>query len=51
MEKVKCPNMCNNGLVKHHDSTRALFSLVTCTCCRGKGVVNENDFEMLNSKL
>ncbi len=51
MEKVKCPNMCHNGLVKCTDSTRALFSMVTCNCCRGKGVVNENDYQILNSKI
>jgi len=51
MGNVKCPNMCHNGLVKQSDSTRALFSLVTCFCCRGKGEVKEEDYQMLNSKL
>lgn len=51
MEKVKCPNMCHNGFVKQLDSSRALFSMVKCTCCRGGGVVNEKDYDMLNSKL
>lgn len=51
MENVKCPNMCHNGLVKSLDSTRALFTLVTCSCCRGNGVVKEKDYQQLNSKL
>lgn len=51
MDLVRCPNMCFNGVVKQMDNTRALFSLVTCTCCRGRGVVPEKDYKRLESKL
>ena len=37
---VRCPNMCCAGKVQHYpDASRALYDMVTCPDCHGKGEV------------
>ena len=39
---VTCPNRCFNGMVKVHEYERALYDLVKCPYCKGKGEVTQN---------
>jgi hypothetical protein len=38
---VSCPNLCFNGMVKIYEYERALYDLVKCPYCKGKGEVTE----------
>lgn len=49
---VKCPNNCYNGKVKHYsDKIKALFELVTCPYCRGKGEVPKEQYDRINKSI
>lgn len=51
-EHVKCPNVCSNGLVKSFsDKTTALYEMVECEFCEGKGFVNKKDYDRINKLI
>ena len=50
--KVQCPNMCDDGKVRHYpDKTIALYNMITCPYCKGKGEVTEQQARRINSML
>lgn len=41
-ELVRCPNYCNDGQIKILDYDGALFAVINCPYCNGKGKVTKN---------
>ena len=49
---IACPNMCHSGLVKNYpDSDRALYSMIKCPYCKGKGNIKESDKTRIESSI
>jgi len=49
---VRCPNMCNDGRVKHApDSTKALYITIICPYCKGTGEVTELQAKQIDAIL
>lgn len=50
--KVICPNMCNNGYVKHYpEPNKALFIVIKCPICKGMGVVDKSRESEIKANL
>jgi len=50
--KVICPNKCNNGYVKHYpESDKALFIVIKCPICKGKGNIDESQKSKIETNL
>lgn len=50
--KVRCPNMCQNGYVKYYpDSTKALFETTKCVYCKGSGEVLASMVEKIERSI
>lgn len=49
---VRCPNMCNGGLVKFYpDPERALYTTESCRYCGGVGKVHASKYERIDSQI
>lgn len=49
---IKCPNNCQYGKVKYYsDKRKALFELVNCPYCRGKGEVPKDQYDKINKTI
>lgn len=49
---LKCPNLCFNGRVQSFpDETKALYNLVNCPYCKGRGEVLEKDYNKINKLI
>ena len=49
---IACPNMCHSGMVKHFpDSDKALYSMVKCSFCNGKGIIKESDKSRIEASI
>ena len=49
---VKCPNNCQEGKTKHYpDSKKALYDLVDCKFCKGKGTVPESELKSIEQSI
>lgn len=51
LDAVICPNLCFNGMVKIFDYERALYDLVKCPYCKGKGKVTEQEAKRIDTLL
>lgn len=51
LDAVLCPNLCFNGMVKVFEYERALYDLVKCTYCKGKGKVTEQEAKRIDALL
>ena len=50
--EVICPNMCNNGLVKHFpDSEKALYVMVKCQFCKGRGYIHKSQKSTIEAMI
>ena len=49
--EVICPNYCFNGMVKIFQDEKALYDLVKCPYCKGKGTVSENESKRIEAIL
>jgi len=49
---VKCPNNCQQGKTKHYaDNKKALYDLVNCRFCKGKGTVSESELKSIEQSI
>ena len=49
---VKCPNNCQQGKTKHYpDNRKALYDLVNCRFCEGKGTVSESELKSIEQSI
>jgi len=51
LDAVICPNLCFNGMVKTYEYERALYDLVKCPYCKGKGKVSQNEANRIDALL
>jgi len=51
LDAVICPNFCFDGMVKIHECERALYDLVKCPYCKGKGKVSQNEANRIDALL
>lgn len=51
LDAVSCPNLCFNGMVKIFEYERALYDLVKCPYCKGKGKVTEQEAKRIDTLL
>lgn len=51
LDAVICPNLCFNGMVKVFEYERALYDLVKCPYCKGKGKVTEQEAKRIDALL
>lgn len=51
LDVVICPNLCFNGMVKVFEYERALYDLVKCPYCKGKGKVTEQEAKRIDALL
>ena len=52
LQVVRCPNFCLDGMVKtFYNSEKALFDLVKCPHCKGKGKVSYQESKIIEKKL
>ena len=51
LDAVICPNLCFNGMVKIYEYERALYDLVKCPYCKGKGKVSQNEANRIDALL
>lgn len=51
LDVVICPNLCFNGMVKIYEYERALYDLVKCPYCKGKGKVSKNEATRIDALL
>jgi hypothetical protein len=51
LDAVICPNLCFNGMVKIYEYERALYDLVKCPYCKGKGKVTKNEASRIDALL
>jgi hypothetical protein len=48
---VKCPNMCHSGMTKILMYDRALYDMVKCPYCKGKGIVSKEEAKKIDALL
>lgn len=49
---IRCPNYCIDGKVKHYPNTDiALYNMVKCPYCKGKGKVTEQEAIKINKEI
>ena len=49
---VKCPNNCQQGKTKHYlDNKKALYDLVNCKFCKGKGTVSGSELKSIEQSI
>lgn len=48
---VKCPNMCHAGMTKIIMHDRALYHMVECQYCKGKGIVSKEEAKRIDALL
>ena len=51
LDAVICPNLCFDGMVKIYEYERALYDLVKCPYCKGKGKVSQNEANRIDALL
>jgi hypothetical protein len=51
LDAVICPNLCFNGMVKIYEYEHALYDLVKCPYCKGKGKVSQNEANRIDALL
>ena len=51
VDAVICPNLCFNGMVKIYEYQRALYDLVKCPYCKGKGKVSKQEAIRIDALL
>jgi hypothetical protein len=51
LDAVICPNLCFDGMVKTYGYERALYDLVKCPYCKGKGKVSQQESKRINALL
>lgn len=49
--EVRCPNMCFDGMIKHYQDDKALYTFIKCPFCRGTGEVKESEVKRINKKI
>lgn len=50
--EVICPNMCQNGYTRHFpDSEKALYVMVKCQFCKGRGYIHKSQKSRIEAML
>ena len=50
-DAVICPNLCFDGMMKIYVYERALYDLVKCPYCKGKGKVSQSEANRIDALL
>ena len=49
---IKCPNNCFDGKVKYYsDDSKALYDLVKCHVCKGKGELTKKEYDRKTKQI
>lgn len=51
LDAVICPNLCFDGMIKIYEYKRALYDLVKCPYCKGRGKVSKNEATIIDTLL